>query len=100
MRSIALLLSTVLLTGCASPRIANPKTHQQIVDTLRSTLDSVRRKPFPDYLMSTNGVKNGTEFDVSVFMKAFPNLSLPHGTVLDWVYNPCPGTAGSSSNCC
>ena len=85
-RLIVIFATLALLTGCASPRIADAGAHQQILDKVRTTLAAVRSQPFPDYLMSTNGVKKGTEFDVSVLMKEFPNLSLPVDHTLDWFY--------------
>ena len=87
-------LALAFTAGCATPRIADPALHQAIVDNLRVTLAAVRDAPLPEHLMASNGRKKGTEFNVSVLLQQFPNLSLPKGYTLDWVYQASRELAG------
>ena len=84
-----------MATGCSSPRIANPLLHQGIVDNIRATLLTLNEAPFPEHLMSNEGRKDGTDFNVCVLLKECPNLSLPPGSTLDWVYHAFPGSSGA-----
>ena len=80
-----LLPLLMFCTGCMSPRIENPAALDTVISGVKARLAVVRGTPIPKHLLS-NGVKRGGEFDASTLMREFPNLSLPSGCVLDWVY--------------
>jgi hypothetical protein len=87
-----LLMLSQLFIGCEPD---NATTTTTPVETSRSkpqmqaTIDAVnalRPGRIPDYLVTNNATKNGTEFDVNSYFTALKHLSMEPGFVLDYVY--------------
>jgi hypothetical protein len=78
---IILLLMTQILSGC-QPKEKEATWYQGIVDNIKA----LQPKEIPNHLRVYSCNKTGTEFDVSEYFKALPNLSMEDGYTLDYVY--------------